>query len=268
MSVDAPTGPDGRGRTGDRARRRWPGTDPGALIGILIIALLVAGAAAAPLLCALEGQGPYTYHIDALTESGQPVGRGGGISAAHWFGVEPATGRDVFAIVVHGARTSLLIGLAATAVAVAIGVLVGSTAGYFGGWYDHLAGRVIDVMFGFPALVFMIALGAVAPAGFPRPLLIIGVVGFFGWPAMARVVRGQTLVLRQRTFVVSAIAQGAASRQVLARHVLPNLAATVIVYATIAIPAMIGAEAALSFLGVGMPPPTPELVKTRTAGGR
>jgi len=243
---------------GTGSRRRRLAADPGAVAGAAILAALVLLAVGAPLWCAVEGQDPFTYHLDALTGSGRPLGAGGGIGAGHWFGVEPGTGRDVFAMVAHGARTSLLIGLVATAVAVAAGVLVGATAGYLGGWYDRVAGRVTDVLFGFPGLVFMIALGAIVPAAFPRPLLIIGVLGFFGWPATARVVRGQTLALRRRTFVVAAIAQGAPARQVLARHVLPNLAGTIIVYATITVPGMVGTEAALSFLGVGMPPPTPD----------
>jgi len=259
MPTDAPAGAVEPLRTGG-SRRGWSrlAAEPGAVTGAVIVALLLVLALAAPLLCALEGQDPYIYHIDALTESGRPLGFGGGISAGHWFGIEPGTGRDVFAMVAHGARTSLLVGLAATAVATAVGLVVGSTAGYFGGWYDRIAGRAIDVLFGFPALIFMIALGAIAPAGFPRPLLIVLVIGFFGWPAMARVVRGQTLALRQRTFIVAAVALGSPPWRVLVRHVLPNLAATTIVYATITVPGMIGAEAALSFLGVGVPPPTPD----------
>jgi peptide/nickel transport system permease protein len=245
-------------RRGGVGGRHGIASTPSTVIGMAIVVLLLFVAAAAPLLCAIEGQDPYTYHLDALTESGRPVGFGGGITGSHWFGVEPVTGRDVFAVVAYGARTSLLIGLSATAGAVVVGVFVGSTAGYFGGWYDRIASRTIDVLFGFPGLIFMIALGAIAPAGFPRPLLIILVIGFFGWPAMARVVRGQTIALRQRSFVTAAIALGMPARRVLVRHVLPNLLATTVVYATFTIPGMIGAEAALSFLGVGMPPPTPD----------
>ena len=240
--------------------------DRGALAGALTIVLFGLIAALAPGLAAIRGQDPYTYHLDALADTGAPLGFGGGISAEHWFGVEPGTGRDLLAIVTYGARTSLLIGVAATALAVGIGVLVGVTAGFFGGWYDRLVSRVIDVLFGFPGLVFMIALGALAPAGFPKQVLVIGVIGFFGWPSIARVVRAQAMVLRRRTFVVAAIALGGPRRGpgrvlgrwwVLLRHVLPNLTGTVIVFSTTLVPSMIGAEAALSFLGVGVPPPTP-----------
>ncbi|MEN3306496.1 MAG: peptide/nickel transport system permease protein, partial [Micromonosporaceae bacterium] len=244
-----------RGAAGDRWHRlladRW------AVTGAAVAALLVSVAAVAPVLSGIEGQDPYTYHLDALSDSGAPAGRGGGISSAHWFGVEPTTGRDLFAIVVHGARTSLLVGVAATAVAVLIGVAVGVSAGYFGGWFDRVASRVIDVLFGFPRLIFMIALGAIAPAGFPRPLLIVLVIGFFAWTSMARVIRGQTLALKRRTFVVASTALGAGGWHVIVRQLLPNLGATIIVYATMLVPEMIGYEAALSFLGVGVPPPTP-----------
>jgi peptide/nickel transport system permease protein len=231
--------------------------DRWAMSGATVIAVLALLAVLAPVLTALEHQDPFTYHLDALSNSGAPLGAGGGVGRSHWFGVEPTTGRDLFAIVAYGARTSLLVGVAATAVAVLLGVLVGVTAGYFGGWYDRVASRVVDVLFGFPGLIFMIALGAVVPARFPRPVLVILIIGFFGWPAMARLVRGQTLVLRRRTFVVASTALGAGAPHVLLRQVLPNLSATIVVYATMLVPGMIGAEAALSFLGVGVPPPTP-----------
>ncbi|MEU8817525.1 ABC transporter permease [Actinoplanes sp. NPDC048796] len=229
--------------------------------GVTIVVFLLI-AVFAPLLSALEGQDPYTYDLKALADNGAPLGAGGGISAEHWFGVEPMTGRDLFAIVVHGARTSFLVGFAATALSMLIGVLAGITAGYFGGWYDRVLSRIIDVLFGFPWLVFVIAIGAIAPAGFPKQLLIILVIGLFGWPGVARVIRGQTMALKQRTFVVAATALGAGPGHLLRRQYLPNLVSTIIVYTTMTIPGMIGAEAALSFLGVGVPPPTPAWGRT------
>ena len=236
-----------RGLLGDR----W------AMTGGAIVLFFIVVAVAAPLLSSIEGHDPYTYDTKALNDSGQPLGFGGGIGGSHWFGVEPVTGRDLFAVVVHGARTSLLVGFAATVLAVLIGVLAGLTAGYFGGWYDQVMSRIIDVLFGFPWLVFVIAIGAIAPAGFPKQLLVILVIGLFGWPSIARVVRSQTLALKRRTFVVASAALGAGARHQLLRQYLPNLWSTIIVYATITVPGMIGAEAALSFLGVGVPPPTP-----------
>ena len=251
-----PTGSRTPAGTRTSARLLLP-ADRWATAGAVTVVLFALLAVAAPLVTALAGQDPYTYHLTALDGSGFPVGFGGGISSRHWFGVEPLTGRDLFAVVVTGARTSLAVGLAATVLAVGVGVAVGVTAGFFGGWYDQVVSRTVDVLFGFPSLIFMIALGAIAPAGFPRPVLVVGVIGAFGWPSIARVIRGQTLALKHRTFVVASTAMGASPWHVLRRQVLPNLAVTIIVYSTILIPQMIGLEAALSFLGVGVPPPTP-----------
>ncbi|WP_230208082.1 ABC transporter permease [Microlunatus sp. Gsoil 973] len=231
--------------------------DSSVTVGGAVILLFVLAAIFAPALAALEGQDPYTYHLDTLGPDTAPTGFGGGISSDHWFGVEPLTGRDMFAIVVYGARTSLLVGVAATVVSVLLGVLIGIVAGYFGGWTDRIISRVTDVVFGFPGLIFMITLGAVVPDTFPKPILLIIVIGFFGWPSIARVIRGQTLTLRERNYVVAARASGAGSGHILFSQLLPNLVATIIVFATISIPGKIGAEAALSFLGVGVPPPTP-----------
>lgn len=231
--------------------------DPWAVAGLVVVLLFALAAAAAPLVTAATGQDPFTYDLDALDDSGAPKGALGGVSARHWFGVEPLTGRDLFAIVVWGARTSFTVGVLATMVSVALGTAVGLVAGYAGGWTDRVVGRVIDVLLGFPQLIFMISLTAIVAASFPRPVLIVLVIGFFGWPAVARVVRGQVLSLKQRSFVVAAQAMGAGPFDVMRRQLLPNLAATVVVYATILVPAAIGTEAALSFLGVGVPPPTP-----------
>lgn len=236
--------------------------DPWAFGGAIAIVVMVLAALLAGVLTAITGQTPYAYHLSSLDDSGVPLGPLGGVSATHWFGVEPSTGRDLFAIVVYGARTSLLVSVSATLLAVVVGVLVGVTTGFFGGWYDRVLSRVVDVIFGFPSLVFMISLTAIVPTTFPKTLLIILVIGFFGWPSIARVVRGQVLSLRERTFVVASTAMGAGPWDVIWRQVLPNVSATVVVFATISIPSMIGVEAALSFLGVGVPPPTPSWGRT------
>ncbi|GAB3391328.1 ABC transporter permease [Humibacter soli] len=237
-------------------RDRW------ALTGIIVVLVFVLAAIFAPLITGINGQNPYSYHLSALDANGSPKGFGGGISWEHWFGVEPLTGRDLFSIVVYGGRLSITVGVLATLIAVSIGVLVGLTAGYLGGWYDRIVSRIVDVMLGFPSLIFMISLTAIVAASFPRPVLMVLIIGFFGWPAVARVVRGQVLSLRQRTYVVASQAMGAGSAHVLWRQLLPNVGSTIIVYATILIPTMIGTEAALSFLGVGVPPPTPSWGRT------
>lgn len=250
--VGAPARSVGTAITAMLRRDRW------ALAGAITIAVLGVAALGADLLTAIEGQDPYSYRTEALDpRTGGPAGALGGVGGTHWFGVEPLTGRDLFALVVHGARTSFLIGLAATAVSVVLGVLVGAGAGYLGGWYDRVVTWTADVFLGFPYLVFMIALGAVVPSSVSRPLLLILVIGFFGWPSIARIVRAQVLTLTKRNFVSAARILGASPWQVFRAELLPNLWAPIIVVATLSIPGKIGLEAALSFLGVGIPPPTP-----------
>jgi peptide/nickel transport system permease protein len=236
-------------------RRLW--SDRGAATGIVVVVVFVLAAALAPLITRLSGHNPFDYDLGALAGTGAPAGAFGGVSGDHWFGVEPLTGRDLFAVVVYGARTSILVGLVATVVSVVLGVLIGLVAGYFGGWTDRILSRATDVVFGFPGLIFMIALGAIIPAWLPKSALIVAVIGFFGWPSIARVVRGQTLLIKERNFVLASQAAGAGAAHVIGRQILPNLTATIIVFATISVPGKIGAEAALSFLGVGVPPPTP-----------
>ena len=235
-----------------RLRRSRP-----AMIGLGLVVLFVLLAVLAPVFSWLTGNSPYAYNPDLLGPDTAPAGPLGGMSAGHWFGVEPRTGRDLFAIVTYGAQVSLLIGLAATVVSVAVGVAIGLIAGFFGGIADRLLSRLTDIVFGFPFLIFAIALSATVPASFPRPLLLILVIGLFGWPQVARVVRSETLSLRERGFVRAAAAQGTGSARIIVREIVPNIAATVIVFTTVSIPGKIGAEAALSFLGVGVNPPTP-----------
>ena len=130
---------------------------------------LIVVAAASPLLVKLSGQDAFTYHIDLLdpARGNGPRGAFGGVSGDHWFGVEPLTGRDLFSIVVLGLRTSLVIAIVVTVVTTVIGTLLGITAAYVGGWFDAILSRLLDFLFGFPQLVFMIALGIIVPASVP-----------------------------------------------------------------------------------------------------
>ncbi|MEU7176515.1 ABC transporter permease [Micromonospora tulbaghiae] len=171
-------------------------------------------------------------------------------------GVEPVNGRDVLARIVYGARISLLIAVLATAVSVIVGAVLGMVAGFFGGWIDTAISRLMDLVLSFPQLIFMIALVAVLPDQ-GRTMSLILVIGFFGWPYIGRIVRGQTLSLRHREFVEAAWAGGQLQGTILLREILPNLTSPILVYATLSIPANIGTEAALSFLGIGVQPPTP-----------
>lgn len=257
---DEPVAPPSSGARADVGRAplwRRLSHDRFALAGAVVVLAYALVALAAPLITRALGVDPYTYDLDALGPTGAPAGPLGGVSAEHWFGVEPLTGRDLFAIVVLGSRTSLLVGIGATAVSMVVGTVLGLVAGYFGGWVDWVVARLIDILIGLPALVFMIAIGAVAPGWFPPLLLLVLVIGLFGWSSIARVVRGQTMALRASGFVRASQALGASHAHVLFRQVLPNLASIIVVFTTISVPGAIGAEAALSFLGVGVPPPTP-----------
>jgi peptide/nickel transport system permease protein/oligopeptide transport system permease protein len=210
-------------------------------------------------------QDPTVYHANLINPTfSRPYGPWGGISLAHPLGVEPVTGRDVLARIVNGARVSMLIAFLATALAVSIGVVMGIIAGYFGGWTDAVIARSMDVFLAFPLLVFAIALVGVIPSSAfglsgnsLRIGLLIFVIGFFAWPYMGRIIRGQTLSLREREFVDAARSLGARGPYVLFRELLPNLVAPILVYSTLLIPTNILFEAALSYLGVGIIPPTP-----------
>jgi peptide/nickel transport system permease protein len=235
--------------------------DKVAMTGGFIIVFLILAAIFGPYLV----QDPNVYHANLINATfSRPNGPFGGISLAHPFGVEPVTGRDMLARIVVGARYSLLIGFLATVLAVVIGVLMGIIAGYFGGWVDAVIARLMDVFLAFPLLVFAIALVGVIPSsGFGlsgntlRVLLLIFIIGFFAWPYMGRIIRGQTLSLREREFVDAARSLGARGPYVLFRELLPNLVAPILVYSTLLIPTNILFEAALSYLGVGIIPPTP-----------
>lgn len=240
-------------------RTTWRGLcrNKGSRIALATTTLLVLIALTAPLLSRLGGWSPTAFDPDAIDPylGGMPRGPLGGISAEHWLGVEPVTGRDLFARVVHGAQVSLLISFAATAIVVGVGTAAGIVAGYFGGRIDTVLSRLMDLTMSFPSLIFMIAMMSVAQ-DVNRVVLMTVVIGAFGWPGIARVVRGEALALRHREYVEAARACGSGSWRILTRQVLPNIAGPIIAYTTLLIPGMISTEAALSFLGVGVRPPT------------
>ncbi|MGW6707320.1 ABC transporter permease [Streptomyces sp. NPDC054956] len=232
---------------------------PSAVAAAAVLALLVLLALAAPLLAQLAGQDPNTYH-DELVDSargGVPLGSFGGISAEHWLGVEPGTGRDLFTRLLHGARISLLVALGATVVQVLLGVAAGLAAALGNRFVGQFIGRITDVMIALPMLVLAIALTAVVPPDFPRPLLLVLVIGLLDWGAVARMVRAQTLTLSGLDFVESARLSGSGTLRIARRELLPSLAAPVITLAAIKVPTNMVIEASLSFLGVGVKPPTP-----------
>ncbi|MFG3203206.1 ABC transporter permease [Streptomyces sp. NPDC048192] len=238
-----------------------------ALVAGAVVALLVLVALAAPLLTALEGQDPTTYHPSLIDSArgGVPVGSLGGIGAGHWLGVEPQTGRDLFARLVYGARVSLGVAFAATVVQIAIGVAVGVGAALGNRWVDQLLSRVTDVIVSMPLMIMSLALLAIVPAGFPRPVLVALVIGLIAWGNIAKIVRAQTLSLKGLDYVLAARLSGWGAWRVARRELLPGLAAPVITYAALLVPTNITVEAALSFLGVGVKPPTPSWGQMLTA---
>lgn len=225
-----------------------------ALTFLAVIALL---AVFAPLITKVSGFGPYEFDESAVDSAlgGKPKGAFGGISGEHWFGVEPLNGRDIFARIAYGAQVSLLIALSATILTTVIGTTLGMTAGFFRGRVDQVISRAMDFLMAFPALIFMIAVLSALPKG-NRPLMLVIVLSIFSWPAMARVVRGQTLSFAQRDFIEAARAAGASRLATAFREVLPNLSGTILVMSTLQVPTFIATEAGLSFLGVGVRPPS------------
>jgi peptide/nickel transport system permease protein len=236
-----------------------------ALGGGVVVVLLVLVALAAPLIVAVLGHPPLEFHYEKIDPDLQvPSGTLGGMSSDFLFGAEPVNGRDIFSRVVYGSRISLLIAFLATLLSAVLGTVFGVVAGYFGGWVDTVVSRAMDVFLAFPILLFAIALAGVVPdqafgltGDTLRIALIVFIVGFVNWPYIGRIVRGQTLSLREREFVDAARSMGASTPRILFTEMLPNLVAPILVYTTLLIPTNILFEAALSFLGVGIRPPTP-----------
>jgi len=241
------------------------------LVCAVVVAFFIIVALAAPLISKLYGKNPYDLYgqDDGLLNSyGLPIKPNGGISSHYWFGVEPNLGRDVFTLLIYGIRTSLLIALAVTVISVLTGVLFGLTQGYLGGKTDYFMGRVSDFMLSFPSQLFFIAFSPVAISLFVgvgeaepwwvRPLVLIGVQFLLGWMSIGRLVRAQVLSLREREFVEAARISGASSWRIIRKELLPNIWSTILVQSTLMLPVFVTAEAGLSFLGVGILPPTPD----------
>ncbi len=240
--------------------------DKVALAGGIFVCLLMLTAIFAPLICKLLGIDAYDFNTNLLNQdNGFPKGTGG-ISADHWLGIEPASGRDILARLLIGARISLTIAILATVLSVLIGVTLGTISGFAGGWVDTVISRAMDIMLAFPVLLFSIAI-LVIFSGIDhiffiegigvRMTLLIFIIGFFSWAYIGRVMRGQVLSLREKEFVDASRSLGARNTRILVRELLPNLVAPIIVYATLTIPTNILTEAGLSYLGVGIQPPEP-----------
>jgi peptide/nickel transport system permease protein len=234
-----------------------------AVAGGVIVVLLIVTAVSSRLLQHLFGLDPNEFHQDLIDPNTTlPIGDFGGMSWAHPLGVEPKFGRDILARILEGSWVSLVVAFGATVLSNALGTVLGVMAGYYGGRVDSVISRLMDTFLAFPLLLFAIAIsatlqgGAFGLNGLPLHIsVLIFVIGFFNWPYMGRIVRGQTLALREREFVDASRGLGARGPYILFKELLPNLVGPIIVYSTLLIPTNIIFEASLSFLGVGIQPP-------------
>ena len=214
-----------------------------AVAALAFVLLLVAVAVFAPWLVPFDAENYFDY--DRLND---------GPSAMHWFGVDPL-GRDIFSRILMGARISLAAGFLSVLAGGAIGTVLGLLAGYYEGWWDRIVMRISDVLFAFPGI--LLALGVVAILGSSMTNVVVA-VAVFSVPAFARLVRGNTLVLKQMTYIESARSIGASDWTIIARHILPGTISSIVVYFTMRVGTSIITAASLSFLGMGAQPPTPE----------
>ena len=224
--------------------------DRAAMISLGVIIAIVLIAIFAPVIAAIVGHGPNQqfYAPVGLTQEGQPVGP----SSQFWMGTD-TVGRDVMVRIAYGARISLIVGLVATVITVAIGAIVGLASAYFGGLTDSVLARVMDWLLAVPFLLLAISLVSVIGPGLT---VLIIVIGFLGWASVGRIVRGQVMSIREKEYVEAARSLGAGPWRIMFIDILPNVIAPIIVYTSLLIPVTIIAEASLSFLGVGIPPPT------------
>lgn len=230
-----------------------------AIVSAAFIVFLVVLAIAAPLVVKLLGlPGPNVQNLNLTDSFGSPLGP----SASHPFGVDPL-GQDVMSRAIYGTRVSLEVGVIGTGISTVIGVIVGMLAGFYRGWIDQALSRFIDVILSIPILLLGLGIGAACSVrgcvkGIIQPgvVTIIFIISIATWPYVARIVRGLVLSMREREFVEAARALGASDRRIMFREILPNLTAPIIVYSSLLIPTNILFEAGLSFLGVGIRPPT------------
>ncbi|MFR9798514.1 ABC transporter permease [Streptomyces sp. MS06] len=250
------------------------------VIGYFVVSLL------APLLAKLSGTNPYTlYGQDPtyadkpiLDQFGLPLGYLGGVSGDHWFGVEPQLGRDLYAQLLYGMRTSLFMALAVTVLTMGTGIVIGLIGGYFGGRTDYWIGRVTDFFLSFPSQLFFIAFMPVVTSFFVDPreetptyfraLAMLVVLWVLGWMSMARLVRSTVLSLREREFVEAAKVSGASPARIVRKEILPNVVTPILVQFTYQLPSTILTIAFLSFAGVGFVEPTPDWGRLFAAGAR
>lgn len=248
------------------AWNRFKRNRTGVVAGIVSI-IFIASAYLAPLIVRIFGVGPYDLYLDQLDpeRANFPIGKFGGVSWDHPFGVTPEDGRDIFANVLFGSRISFTVAIITTVTSISLGMILGITAGYFRGKIDALIGRYSDFLFAFPSFFMIVALSipavervqswGIAQGNNARLGVLIAFLVFFGWPGFARLVRSQALSLRERDFVMAAQAQGASNRRIIFKELLPNLWSTAIIFLSLALPGYLAAEAVFAYLGIGVQPP-------------
>jgi peptide/nickel transport system permease protein len=220
-----------------------------AMISLVVIGLIILVAICAPLIAAAIGHGPNDqFRQTGLTPQGLPKPP----SSTFLLGTDDL-GRDLLVRIAYGSRISLVVGVVSTLLAVTLGVVIGVVAGYFSGFVDTVLARLVDVVLSIPFVLAGIAIVSISGPSFTVTILVIA---FFSWSSIARIVRGQVLSVREREYVEAARSLGASDGRIMFVDILPNVLAPVIVYTTLLIPAAIVAEATLSFLGLGVPPPT------------
>ena len=213
-----------------------------ALFGLALVGVLIVVGVFAPLIAPYN---PYQANLDISLQAP---------TYSHWMGTDEE-GRDVLSRIIYGARISLKVGIIASTLSLLIGVVLGLLAGFFKGWVDSWIMRFTDMMFGFPALLFMIGITAAVPQ--PDINVAMVAIAVVSWPGMARIMRSQVIQIRDREYVAAAEALGYSKLRVMLRHVLPNCLAPVIVAFTMSIGGAVLAEASLSFIGLGAQPPEP-----------
>lgn len=232
--------------------------DPGLVTGAILVSVVLLAAATAPLIAAIVGHGPNEQFPDeTLDAAGLPITGGHGFLLG-----ADGSGRDVLVRTLYGARVSLAIGIPATTIAMLIGILVGLTGGYFGGRIDAALSELTNIALAFPFLVTALSVvtlnrGTAGTTVVDPVVVVIGIIALFSWTYFARLVRNSVIEIKARPFVLAAVGAGSSPSRVILREILPNIAPTVVIYWAVQLPINIIAEASLSYLGVGIRPPTP-----------